>query len=106
MAEQRLKEILAFVNHKGGVGKTTTVQSLAAGLRRFGRGFFGKGEDGKERRPRILLIDLDPQSSLSFLFGWMHHGFAQTRCKGNPSSVDAVQFGRGEDFSCPDWSQL
>lgn len=70
MEEIRLKEVLAFVNHKGGVGKTTTVQSLATGLRRYGKGYFGKGEDGKERKPRILLIDLDPQSSLSFLFGW------------------------------------
>lgn len=70
MAEQRLKEVLAFVNHKGGVGKTTTVQNLATGLRRFGKGYFGNGEDGKERKPRILLIDLDPQVSLSFLFGW------------------------------------
>ena len=58
MAETRLKEILAFVNHKGGVGKTTTVQSLATGLRRYGKGYFGKGENGKERKPRILLIDL------------------------------------------------
>lgn len=70
MTEIRLKEVLAFVNHKGGVGKTTTVQSLAAGLRRYGKGYFSKGEDGKDRKPRILLIDLDPQSSLSFLFGW------------------------------------
>ena len=57
MAEIRLKEVLAFVNHKGGVGKTTSVQSLATGLRRYGKGFFGKGEDGKERKPRVLLID-------------------------------------------------
>lgn len=85
MTEQRLKEILAFVNHKGGVGKTTTVQSLAAGLRRFGRGFFGKGEDGKERRPRILLIDLDPQSSLSFLFGWN-----EAENSGKPTVYDAL----------------
>ena len=41
MAETRLKEILAFVNQKGGVGKTTTVQSLATGLRRYGKGYFG-----------------------------------------------------------------
>lgn len=85
MAEIRLKEVLAFVNHKGGVGKTTTVQSLAAGLRRYGKGYFGKGEDGKDRKPRILLIDLDPQSSLSFLFGWN-----EVQNVGKPTVYDAL----------------
>lgn len=85
MAETRLKEILAFVNHKGGVGKTTTVQSLATGLRRYGKGYFGKGEDGKGRKPRILLIDLDPQSSLSFLFGW-----SEAENIGKPTVYDAL----------------
>ena len=85
MAEIRLKEVLAFVNHKGGVGKTTTVQSLATGLRRYGKGYFGKGEDGKERKPRILLIDLDPQSSLSFLFGWN-----EVQNVGKPTVYDAL----------------
>ena len=85
MAEIRLKEVLAFVNHKGGVGKTTTVQSLATGLRRYGKGYFGKGEDGKDRKPRILLIDLDPQSSLSFLFGWN-----EVQNVGKPTVYDAL----------------
>ena len=85
MTEIRLKEVLAFVNHKGGVGKTTTVQSLATGLRRYGKGYFGKGEDGKERKPRILLIDLDPQSSLSFLFGWN-----EVQNAGKPTVYDAI----------------
>lgn len=85
MAEIRLKEVLAFVNHKGGVGKTTTVQSLATGLRRYGKGYFGKGEDGKERKPRVLLIDLDPQSSLSFLFGWN-----EVQNAGKPTVFDAL----------------
>ena len=85
MAEIRLKEVLAFVNHKGGVGKTTTVQSLATGLRRYGKGYFGKGEDGKDRKPRILLIDLDPQSSLSFLFGWN-----EVQNAGKPTVYDAL----------------
>ena len=85
MAENRLKEVLAFVNHKGGVGKTTTVQSLAAGLRRYGKGYFGKSKDGKERKPRILLIDLDPQSSLSFLFGW-----SEVQNVGKPTVYDAL----------------
>ena len=85
MAEIRLKEVLAFVNHKGGVGKTTSVQSLATGLRRYGKGYFGKGEDGKERKPRVLLIDLDPQSSLSFLFGW-----SEVQNPGKPTVYDAL----------------
>ena len=85
MAETRLKEILAFVNHKGGVGKTTTVQSLATGLRRFGKGYFGKGADGKEQKPRILLVDLDPQVSLSFLFGW-----DQVNSDNKPTTYDAL----------------
>ena len=85
MAETRLKEILAFVNHKDGVGKTTTVQSLATGLRRFGKGYFGKGADGKEREPRILLVDLDPQVSLSFLFGW-----DQVNSDNKPTTYDSL----------------
>lgn len=70
MATDRLKEVLAFVNHKGGVGKTTTVQNLATGLRRFGKGHFGTTDDGRSRQPRVLIIDLDPQACVSFLFGW------------------------------------
>ncbi|MCF0192622.1 MAG: ParA family protein [Prevotella sp.] len=54
----RLKEVLAFVNNKGGVAKTTTVQNTAAGLLR------------KDKRLRVLCIDLDPQGNLSSLLGW------------------------------------
>ena len=50
--ENRLKMILAIVNNKGGVGKTTTVQNLAAGMLR------------KDKNLRILEIDLDPQCNL------------------------------------------
>ena len=56
--ETRLKEVLAVVNNKGGVGKTTTVQSLAAALVR------------QDRKCRVLVIDLDPQCHLSILSGW------------------------------------
>ena len=53
--ENKLKMILAIVNNKGGVGKTTTVQNLAAGMLR------------KDKTLRILEIDLDPQCNLTLL---------------------------------------
>ena len=54
----RLKEVLAIVNNKGGVGKTTTVQSLAVAITR------------QDWNARVLVIDLDPQCHLSKLMGW------------------------------------
>ncbi|MCK6459789.1 MAG: AAA family ATPase [Planctomycetes bacterium] len=47
--------VIAVFNHKGGVGKTTTVANLGAGLARRGR--------------RVLLVDIDPQACLSVHFG-------------------------------------
>ena len=82
---ERLREVLAFVNHKGGVGKTTTVQSLAAGLRLYGKGKFGVDADGRKRLPRVLIIDLDPQACASFLFGW-----SETQNVGKPTVYDAM----------------
>lgn len=56
--ETRLKEVIAFVNNKGGVAKTTSVQNVAAGMLL------------KDPTLRILVIDLDPQCNLSSLMGW------------------------------------
>src|ERR1700730_4575148 len=46
-----MTRIIAFVQRKGGSGKTTTCLNLAGALAEVGR--------------RILLLDLDPQCSLS-----------------------------------------
>jgi chromosome partitioning protein len=51
---------IAIGNFKGGVSKTTTAMTLAQGLSLFGR--------------RVLLIDLDPQASLSALNGILADG--------------------------------
>ena len=47
--------VIAVANQKGGVAKTTTVHSLSAGLAERGR--------------RLLMVDLDPQASLTFSTG-------------------------------------
>jgi chromosome partitioning protein len=47
--------IIAVSNQKGGVGKTTTTLNVAAALREMGK--------------RVLLVDLDPQGSLTVAAG-------------------------------------
>ena len=47
-----MSRVIAVVNQKGGVAKTTTVANLAAALAARGR--------------RVLAVDCDPQASLTF----------------------------------------
>ena len=56
---ERLREILAIVNDKGGVGKSTTAHNLACGLIKL------------NPETRVLIIDLDAQvANVSLLCGW------------------------------------
>lgn len=75
--ETRLKEVLAIVNNKGGVGKTTTVQSLAVAMKR------------EHPEWQILMMDIDPQGDLSKLVGW------NKSREGQPTITDAMSVENG-----------
>ena len=68
---------LAFVNQKGGVGKTTSAVNVAAALAEMGR--------------RVLLVDLDPQGCAGAWFGVRSDGKGLLDVlSGNGSLVDLV----------------
>ncbi|MCR4314809.1 MAG: ParA family protein [Planctomycetes bacterium] len=50
-------KVLAFVNYKGGVGKTTLCYSIGSNVARL-------------TNKRVLLVDCDPQANLSDIAGW------------------------------------
>lgn len=55
MGSEGMARVIAFANQKGGVAKTTSTVSIGAALAEMGR--------------RVLMIDLDPQASLTFSLG-------------------------------------
>lgn len=56
--------VMAVLNQKGGVGKTSTSVNLGAALARQGQ--------------RVLLLDLDPQAHLTYSLGIMAHELPRT----------------------------
>jgi chromosome partitioning protein len=55
-----MSKVISISNHKGGVGKTTSVINIGFGLNKLGK--------------KILLIDLDPQANLSQSLGIIEPG--------------------------------
>ena len=67
---------ITVMSRKGGSGKTTTVISLAAGLRRSGA--------------RVLLIDLDSQANLSYLIQGDAEGTAMDLLTGSGTAAELI----------------
>ncbi|HKK87899.1 MAG TPA: ParA family protein [Saprospiraceae bacterium] len=69
--------IISLLNHKGGVGKTTSAINLGAGLAELGK--------------RVLLVDLDPQANLTVSLGIPNNGatiYEAVRGESDPEPVE------------------
>lgn len=75
--------IIAVANQKGGVGKTTTVVSLATALADLGE--------------RVLAVDLDPQAGLTFSLGLDPEDLAQSVHEVLVSGLPAAEVVVGTD---------
>ena len=72
-------QIIALINQKGGVGKTTCAVNIGAGLNKL--------------KKRVLLIDLDPQAHLTYSLGIPAHELNNTvyeLLKGNASLKETI----------------
>lgn len=61
--------VLAIVNRKGGVGKTTTAVNLAHGLSLKLQEEAKNGAEAAGVRPQVLLLDMDPQGNCAAALG-------------------------------------
>ena len=76
--------VIAVVNQKGGTGKTTTCENLGVGLAMEGK--------------KVLMVDNDPQASLTISMGWPKPDELDTTLA-TLMGKDTLTLGTG--FRCP-----
>ena len=80
-----MARIISFINYKGGVGKTTTTFHIGCGLAMF-------------HNKRVLFVDADPQTNLTFLCGNFANWRAQVDANGSIETLYR-SFVEGTPFS-------
>lgn len=73
-----MAKVISFINFKGGVGKTTTTYHIGCALSHF-------------HDRRVLLIDIDPQTNLTF-FCAIEDRWKQQKNQGTSASLYRITF--------------
>lgn len=79
-----MSKVISISNHKGGVGKTTSVINIGFGLNKLGK--------------KILLIDLDPQANLSQSLGIIEPGKTIYGALRGDYDIEPIEIVKGLDI--------